>query len=112
MSEPGRGVIGQRHIQGVTHRETLIDILVHSQDIAVPLGRRLDMRPDAASFAATGVWESGYPIWARKRLAVFALTATDVGWSVGADREVRGPIDAILLLLTGRNVALARMTGA
>jgi uncharacterized protein (TIGR03083 family) len=107
-----RGMVGsQRHIQGVTYRETLIDILVHSQDIAVPLGRRLDLRPDAAAFAATRVWESGYPFWPRKRLAGFALTATDVDWSVGEGGEVRGPIAAILLLLTGRNVALAQLTG-
>jgi uncharacterized protein (TIGR03083 family) len=107
-----RGMVGsQRHIQGVTYRETLIDILVHSQDIAVPLGRRLDMRPDAAAMAATRVWEAHHRLWPRRRLAGFALTATDVDFSVGDGREVRGPMEAILLLLTGRNVALARMTG-
>jgi hypothetical protein len=41
-----------------------------------------------------------------------ALTATDADWSAGDGQEVRGPIDAILLLLTGRNAALTRMTGA
>jgi uncharacterized protein (TIGR03083 family) len=108
-----RGMVGsQRHIQGVTCRETLIDILVHSQDIALPVGRRLAMRPDAAAFAATRVWRSGYPFWPRERLAGYALTATDADWSAGDGQEVRGPIDAILLLLTGRNVALTRLTGA
>jgi uncharacterized protein (TIGR03083 family) len=107
-----RGMVGsQRHIQGVTYRETLIDILVHSQDIAVPLGRRLDLAPAATAFAATRVWRSGYPFWPRKRLAGFALTATDIDWSVGEGREVHGPIEAILLVLTGRNVALPRLTG-
>ena len=108
-----RGMVGsQRHIQGVTYRETLIDILVHSQDIARPAGRRLSMPPDAAAFAATRVWRSGYPFWPRRRLARYALTATDADWSAGHGREVRGPIDAILLLLTGRDIALAQMTGA
>jgi hypothetical protein len=102
----------QRHIQGVTHRETLIDILVHSQDIALPVGRQLSMRPEAAAFAATRVWRSGYPFWPRRRLAGYALNATDADWSAGAGWEVRGPIDAILLLLTGRTIALTRMTGA
>jgi uncharacterized protein (TIGR03083 family) len=108
-----RGMVGsQRHVQGVTYCETLIDILVHSQDIAVPLGRRLDMDPEAAAFAATRVWESNHRFWPRKRFDGFALTATDVDWSVGEGREVRGPIEAILLVLTGRNVALPRLTGA
>lgn len=108
-----RGMVGsQRHIQGVTYRETLIDILVHSQDIALPVGHRLAMQPDAAAFAATRVWRSGYPFWPRKRLAGYALTATDADWSAGDGPEVRGPIDAILLLLTGRSIALTRMTGA
>lgn len=108
-----RGMVGsQRHVQGVTHRETLIDILVHSQDIAVPLGRKLDMGLEAATFAATRVRERDFAFWPRKRFAGFAFTATDVDWSVGDGQEVRGSIEAILLVLTGRNVALARMTGA
>jgi uncharacterized protein (TIGR03083 family) len=107
-----RDMVGsQRHIQGVTHRETLIDILVHSQDIAVPLGRPLAVPPDAAAFAATRVWQSHWRLWPHRRLAGFAFTATDVDFSVGAGRAVHGPIDAILLLLTGRDVGLPRLYG-
>src|SRR5262249_52766057 len=36
----------RRHTLGVTELETLTDILVHSQDIGLPLDRRLDMPPD------------------------------------------------------------------
>ena len=37
-----RGMVGsRRHNVGVTPLETLIDIVVHGQDIAVPLGRNL-----------------------------------------------------------------------
>lgn len=39
------------------------------------------------------------------------LTATDVEWSVGEGPEIRGPISAILLLLTGRRAALPRLSG-
>ena len=36
-----RGMVGsRRHNVGVTPLETLIDIVVHGQDIAVPLGRQ------------------------------------------------------------------------
>ncbi|WP_344739476.1 maleylpyruvate isomerase family mycothiol-dependent enzyme, partial [Pseudonocardia halophobica] len=44
-----RATVGsRRHTLGVTRLETLIDILVHSQDIAIPLGCRHDMPPTAA----------------------------------------------------------------
>lgn len=107
-----RGMVGsQQHIAVVTCRETLIDILVHSQDIAIPLGVDLPLRPDAAAEAASRVWRSGYPFWARRRFAGFRLSATDADWSAGAGRPVRAPIAAILLLLTGRTVALRRVSG-
>jgi uncharacterized protein (TIGR03083 family) len=106
------GMIGsRRHIQGLTCRETLIDILVHSQDIAVPLGRTLPMQPLAAAEAATRVWRSGYPFWARRRFLGFRLSATDVDWAYGHGQPVTAPMSAILLLLTGRNVALPDVAG-
>ena len=107
-----RGMVGsQRHAPGVTYRETLIDILVHGQDIAVPLGRRLAMRPDAAAVAATRVLSMGSPFYAKRKMQRFRLTATDIAWSVGDGMEVRGPMDALLLVLTGRLVAVKRLSG-
>jgi uncharacterized protein (TIGR03083 family) len=94
------------------YRNTLFDTLVHAQDIALPLGRRLPMPREAAAAAATRVWTMGWPFWARRRLRAVRLVATDVNWSVGTGPDVTGPIDALLLLLTGRTVALTRLTGA
>ena len=93
------------------YRNSLFDTLVHTQDIALPLGRELPMVPEAAAAAATRVWTMGWPFWARRRLRGVRLVANDVSWSVGAGLEVRGPIDALLLLLTGRTVALPRLAG-
>jgi len=81
---------------------------VHAQDIALPLGRRVPMPPEAAAAAATRVW----PFWARRRLRAVRLVADDVNWSVETGPDVTGPIDALLLPLTGRTVALPRLTGA
>jgi uncharacterized protein (TIGR03083 family) len=94
------------------YRNILFDTLVHAQDIALPLGRQLPMPPEAAAAAATRVWTMGWPFWARRRLRAVRLVANDVNWSVGAGSDVTGPIDALLLLLTGRTVALSRLTGA
>jgi uncharacterized protein (TIGR03083 family) len=101
-----RGMVGsRRHVQGVTYRETLIDILVHGQDIARPLGRDLPMPPAAAAYAASRVWSPGYRMWPRSRFAGYRLTATDTDWSAGDGDVVSAPIAAILLLLTGRTEA-------
>lgn len=93
------------------YRNILFDTLVHAQDIAVPLGRVLPMPVDAAAAGATRVWTMGWPFWARRRLRGFRLRATDVEWAVGAGAEVSGPIEALLLLLTGRVVAFDRLSG-
>jgi len=51
-----RSMIGsRRHNVGVTSLETLTDILVHGQDIAIPLHRELAMPTDAAAVVATGL---------------------------------------------------------
>jgi len=105
---------GSRRLPVVTnYRNILFDILVHGQDIAIPLGRRRDMPREAARAGAARVWSMGWPFWAARRLRGMRLTATDTAWTVGDGPEVQGPIDALLLLLTGRTAtALPRLTGA
>jgi uncharacterized protein (TIGR03083 family) len=94
------------------YRNILFDILVHGQDIAVPLHRHHPMPPDAATAGATRVWTMGWPFWARHRLRGVELVATDTGWTAGRGAAVRGTIDALLLLLTGRTAAaLPRLSG-
>ncbi|GAA0743419.1 maleylpyruvate isomerase family mycothiol-dependent enzyme [Dactylosporangium roseum] len=102
-----------RRLPAVTsYRNILFDVLVHAQDIAVPLGRPLPMQPDAAVVAATRVWGMGWPFWARRRLRGVRLVATDVAWAAGDGLEVTGPIDALLLMTGRREAASARLSGA
>ena len=65
------------------------DILVHGQDISIPLGLSRPMPRVAAGAGATRVWGMGFPFWARRRLRGYRLTATDIEWPVGAGAEVR-----------------------
>jgi uncharacterized protein (TIGR03083 family) len=103
----------RRHPPGTTAIDPLLDVLVHTQDVAVPLGRAHPMPPAAARVAADHVWRRSFPFRARKRLAGFRLNASDVAWTVGEGEPVDGPIEAMLLLLTGRAAAgLPRLTGA
>lgn len=111
-----RAMIGsRRHNFFVTPLETLTDILVHSQDIAIPLGLDLSMQPQAASFAATRRWDTRNTWLAsvNRRLPLdgYRLTATDTDWTRGHGPEIAGPIGALLLLLTGRDAALDHLTG-
>jgi uncharacterized protein (TIGR03083 family) len=83
-------------------RDALFDVIVHSQDIALPLGRHVDVPPDHTRQGLERVWEMGWPFKARKRLTGLTLRATDTDWTVGDGPDVTGPALALLLLLTGR----------
>ena len=113
-----RAMVGsRRRAPGISHLEPMLDVLVHGQDIAVPLGHSRHMPVDAAAAAATRVWTAGWPMSrafrARSRLRGLALSATDVAWSAGEGESVEGPIGALLLLLTGRTAAAVdRLAGA
>ena len=78
----------------------------------MPLGLPATMPLEAAREGADRVWRMGWPFWARRRLRGVRLAATDVDWEAGEGVEVRGPIQALLLLLTGRTeAALPHLTG-
>lgn len=115
-----RGMVGsRRHNVGVTPQETLIDIVVHGQDIAVPLGRNLAVTPWAAATTADRLWSSRSTRIGRLKPKVFAdldhrglrFVATDADWSVGDGEEVHGPLLSIVLVLTGRPAGADAMDG-
>jgi uncharacterized protein (TIGR03083 family) len=107
-----RAMVGSRRkIPFVAPLEPLLDVLVHGQDIARPLGRNRPMPPGAAAAAADRVWSMGWPFHARRRLDGLRLSATDASWSAGDGPAVEGPLSALLLLMTGRQAALEDLTG-
>jgi uncharacterized protein (TIGR03083 family) len=102
----------RRKAPGVSHLEPLIDVLVHGQDIAIPLGRTRPVPAEAAMAAADRVWPDLFPWRAERGLRGFRLAANDCSWSAGDGLLIEGPIAALLLLLTGRWAALTRLAGA
>jgi uncharacterized protein (TIGR03083 family) len=97
----------RRTARALDTRNALFDAVVHSQDIALPVGRDF---PVPAAFSHAGlerVWEMGWPFNARRKLAGLTLRATDTDWTVGTGPEVAGTGLALLLLLTGRATAVA-----
>ena len=106
------GMVGSRRTApGVTPFEPMLDVLVHGQDMALPLGIARPVPSAAAAAAATRAYTMGWPFYARRRLAGLRLVATDHEWAVGDGRTVEGPMGALLLLVTGRSAAVAQLRG-
>ena len=97
---------GRRKPPGAAVADPLTDVLVHGQDIAVPLGIPRTMPIPAAVAAAERVWTMGFPFNARKRFPNTRFTAIDADFSVGSGEEIRGPIQDILMTLSGRRAGL------
>ncbi len=98
-----RAVVGSRvKVPGTSAQQVLIELLVHGQDIAVPLGIDLPMPVDAAVEAAQRLSTMKFPINARRRLHGIRLVATDADFAAGAGREVSAPIRDIVMVLSGR----------
>ena len=94
-------------------RNALFDAIVHSQDIAIPLGRTFGVPVDFTRQGLDRVWAMGWPFNAQRRLAGRTLRATDTDWTVGSGPEVAGSALALLLLLTGRTAtAQSGLVGA
>ncbi|MEV6322411.1 maleylpyruvate isomerase family mycothiol-dependent enzyme [Nocardia sp. NPDC051787] len=95
---------------GTTAADRLMDLLVHGQDIAVPLGMTREMPVDAARSALERVWTTD-TFRSREKFAGYHLVATDTGWDAGAGRAVEGPVASLLLLVSGRRAGREHLTG-
>jgi uncharacterized protein (TIGR03083 family) len=111
VAELRKNAASRRLPKVTNYRNILFDILVHGQDIAIPLGIPREMPKDAARAGIERVWTMGWPFGVKRAFKRFRYTATDVDWTAGEGPEVTGPVDALLLLLTGRSAALPRLSG-
>lgn len=107
-----RGFVGsRRRAPFVSELEPLLDVLVHTQDICVPLDIDRPMPTDAAVVALERVvwWSQRFPLG--PRLRGVHLVATDVAWEWGSGRRVEGPVQWLLLAAAGRVVAHEHLSG-
>jgi uncharacterized protein (TIGR03083 family) len=103
---------GSRDLPAVTnYRNIVFDVLVHGQDIAVPLSRTLLFSTSAGAAAAENLWQLRWPWSTQRRFRGLSFSATDTDWSAGVGPAVRGPIRSLLLVLAGRPAALPELTG-
>jgi uncharacterized protein (TIGR03083 family) len=104
-----RGFVGSRRTAPfVTELEPLLDILVHTQDICVPLGIERAMPVDAAVAVADRVLGLRGPmrLWTPPRDV--RLVATDADWAHGDGPVFRAPMQSHLLTLTGRQPSFSK----
>ena len=90
--------------------DPLVDVVVHAQDIARPLGRHHATPPDVA-VQVLGYLAGNRLLGGPRRVAGLHLVATDAEWSTGEGPQVRGPVSDLLLTVAGRPAGLAQLTG-
>ena len=87
------------------------EIVVHGQDIRGPLGLE-HQAPEAALVAVADSWKnSNLLIGAKRRIAGLRLRATDCSWTHADGPEVAGPLQSLILAMTGRKRAHTDLMG-
>jgi uncharacterized protein (TIGR03083 family) len=95
----------------------LADAVVHGLDVRRPLGLPGAVPVEAlaplADFTLGTPWPMNAVVGgsARRRVAGVRLVATDTDWTHGTGPEVLAPAETLLLLLYGRPVTPAELTG-
>jgi uncharacterized protein (TIGR03083 family) len=106
-----------RRPRGVPEVAALVDAVVHTIDITVPLGKHRTIPADAFSTVADFAVNLRWPLTssvggsARKRLRGLELVADDYDWSYGEGSRVSTTGVNVLRLLNGRRVERTELTG-
>jgi uncharacterized protein (TIGR03083 family) len=87
------------------------EVIVHGDDIRRPLGL-VHHSPEAALVAVADNWsKSNLLIGSKRRVTGVRLIATDVSWSHGDGPTVEGPLQSLVLAMTGRTRILPDLSG-
>jgi uncharacterized protein (TIGR03083 family) len=88
----------------------LADVMIHGQDICRPLDIRRAL-PEEHLVPVADFVHSTFVFGAKKRTKGLTLVATDMSWSAGSGPEMRGPAEAMVMAMAGRQVALSELSG-
>lgn len=100
-----RAMTGSRKRPPLTKEvDPLLDVLIHTQDICIPLGIDRPMPSDAAVAVADRLWHMKFPFAPQRDLPGYRFVATDADFAVGPEWGARreAPIREIVLMLCRR----------
>jgi uncharacterized protein (TIGR03083 family) len=100
----------RRHLPGLSSLSMLEDIVVHQLDIRRPLDRSRSV-PERRMIVVASELLANRFFPGAKLFQDLRVTANDADWSAGDGPEVAGPIEALVLTLSGRYVALDELQG-
>jgi uncharacterized protein (TIGR03083 family) len=90
---------------------SLVEAVIHGEDISRPVGRRVDVSPRSLITVAEIARNTDPILGGRRRSAGLTLRASDVAWSAGVGPDVTGPLASIILAITGRPAGLDGLSG-
>lgn len=117
LLERFEAMVGERHKpSSVSVLNVLADLLVHEQDIRVPLGHHKDMPLDSLKLIFSHWQPHSYNVGEKitgvaARVKGLEFVITDLNMKKGSGLPVIGPAEATLLAVTGRKLALANLNG-
>ena len=100
------------HFFAARRDDLLLDVVVHTQDIARPLGIGHRPPPEASALAARRAVAHRRLFGTAGLLRRVRLVADDVDWTAGAGKTIEGPVLELLMLCTGRVPDASLLSGA
>ncbi len=111
LVEGFRAAVATRtHLPGLSSRSMLEDIVIHSLDIRKPLLQSYVVPEGRLVLVAQDLWGSRF-FSGHKLFHDLQVTATDADWSAGAGPAVTGPLEGLVLALSGRLAGLEELQG-
>ncbi len=87
------------------------EIVVHGDDMRRPLGLS-HASPEAALVTVADAWKkTNILIGSKSRIEGLRLRATDAAWTYGDGPEVAGPLQSLVVAMTGRRQVLGDLSG-
>ena len=98
------------HLPGLSSLSMLEGIVIHSVDIRRPLRRTHAVPERRMNSVATDLWASRF-FPGHKLFRDVRVTATDSEWCAGDGPVVAGPIESLVLVMSGRLADLEKLSG-
>jgi uncharacterized protein (TIGR03083 family) len=93
-----------------TH-ERFTDHLIHQQDIRRPMNKPREIPRERLVAALDALPRIGGFLKSNQKAKGLRFVATDIDYTLGDGREVRGPAESLILAISGRPIALPELEG-